>query len=91
MPGQRPQTVPPARHDHERPPPEEAEGPGGGRHAGPASPGHGRHRRPTGRAPDKNSLFTWFCYGSLAFFFLKVAFHMLDRVLRIRIRDPVPF
>ncbi len=69
MPGQRSQTVPPARHDHERPPPEEAEGPGGGRHAGTAGPGHGRHRRSTGTAPDKNSLFHFFA--TFHFFFLQ--------------------
>ncbi len=73
MPGQRAQAVPPARHDHERPPPEEAEGPGGGRHAGPASPGHGRHRRPTGTAPDKNSPFSLFCDVTRP-----MVFHILD-------------
>jgi hypothetical protein len=72
MPGQCPQTVAPARHDHERPPPEEAEGPGGGRHAGPAGPGHGRHRRPTGTAPDKIA-FTLICDVSRT-----MVFHILD-------------
>ena len=53
VPGHAPQAVPPAQHDHERSSAKEAEGLGGGRHAGTAGPGHGRHRRPSGRTATK--------------------------------------